>query len=47
MAEVAAEARAAADAVKSLGVALTTCTVPGTKPSTRLDDETIEVDPWG
>jgi dihydroxyacetone kinase len=37
---VLAEARACADSVRSLGIALTTCTVPGTKPSQRLADPT-------
>mmetsp|Transcript_22186 Transcript_22186/g.64401 ORF Transcript_22186/g.64401 Transcript_22186/m.64401 type:complete len:565 (-) Transcript_22186:139-1833(-) len=43
LAEVAAEARAAAEAVKSLGVALTTCTVPGGTPDTRLDGDAVEL----
>ena len=40
---VAAEATNAAETVKTLGVAMTTCTVPGTAPSDRLDAETIEI----
>jgi len=35
------EAQAAADSVKSLGVALTTCTVPGTPSSDRLADPNV------
>lgn len=41
--EVVAEARAAAASVGTMGVALTTCTLPGTKPSDRLADGLIEV----
>jgi len=40
---VAAEATNAAETVKTLGVAMTTCTVPGTAPSDRLDSQTIEI----
>ena len=40
---VAAEATNAAETVKTLGVAMTTCTVPGSAPSGRLDAETIEI----
>mmetsp|Transcript_4640 Transcript_4640/g.5542 ORF Transcript_4640/g.5542 Transcript_4640/m.5542 type:complete len:588 (-) Transcript_4640:619-2382(-) len=43
LAEVTAIARRVAASVRTLGTAMTTCTVPGTLPSTRLDDETIEV----
>ncbi|SFK70257.1 dihydroxyacetone kinase subunit DhaL [Geodermatophilus ruber] len=43
--EVAARARAAADAVRTMGVALSACTVPGTaRPSFQLTDGEIE---WG
>ena len=42
--DVHAEATAAADKVRSMGVAFTTCTVPGAPPSDRLaDDLTYEV----
>lgn len=42
--EVHAEATVAADKVRSMGVAFTTCTVPGTPPSDRLADaNTYEV----
>lgn len=43
LAEVAAAAREAAEAVRTLGTALTTCTVPGTAPSDRLDAQTMEM----
>lgn len=43
LAEVKAEAVAAAAAMGSLGVALTTCTVPGSAPSSRLDGEEVEL----
>ena len=43
LAGVAAAARDAAELVKSLGTAMTTCTVPGTAPSNRLDSSTIEI----
>lgn len=43
LSEVAAMARSTAAAVKTLGVAMTTCTVPGTAISKRLDSKTIEV----
>lgn len=39
--EVHAEATAAADKVRSMGVAFTTCTVPGAPPSDRLADPAI------
>lgn len=41
--EVAAEAQAAADAVRSLGVATSVCTVPGQTRSDRLDGMVIEI----
>lgn len=37
------EANRAAESIGTLGVALTTCTLPGCPPSDRLDDSTIEV----
>lgn len=43
LAEVKAEAAAAAVAMGSLGVALSTCTVPGTAASSRLDGEVVEL----
>lgn len=41
--QVVAEADAASKNVGTLGVALTTCTLPGQQPSLRLDADTIEV----
>jgi dihydroxyacetone kinase len=41
--EVHAAAKVAAESVKTLGVAMTTCTVPGTASSDRLDKDTIEI----
>lgn len=41
--QVMAETAAAAQNVGTLGVALTTCTLPGQRPSSRLDADTIEV----
>lgn len=41
--QVVAETAAAAQNVGTLGVALTTCTLPGQRPSSRLDADTIEV----
>ncbi len=41
LADVCKEAKECADSVKSLGVALTTCTVPGAPPSDRLLDDSI------
>lgn len=43
LAEVKAEAAAAAGAMGTLGVALTTCTVPGSAPSSRLDGDVLEL----
>lgn len=43
LAAVAGVAREAANAVRTLGTALTTCTVPGTMPSDRLDSVTMEM----
>lgn len=43
LAEVKAEAEAAATSMGSLGVALSTCTVPGTAPSSRLDGDVVEL----
>ena len=43
LAEVKAEAAAAAAAMGSLGVALTTCTVPGSAPSSRLSGDEVEL----
>lgn len=40
LSKVLAEAQACADSVRSLGIALTTCTVPGAPPSQRLADPT-------
>ncbi len=41
LAEVLKEAQECADVVRTLGVALTTCTVPGAPPSDRLVDDSI------
>ena len=41
--EVAAEARAAAAAVRSIGIATSVCTVPGQAKSSRLDGAVIEI----
>jgi hypothetical protein len=41
--EVTAQARAAADNVASMGVALSTCTLPGNAPNTRLDGDLVEI----
>eukprot|EP00752_Nemacystus_decipiens_P007043 g6316.t1 len=41
--EVVAETEAASQNVGTLGVALTTCTLPGQEPSSRLDADTIEI----
>jgi len=41
--QVTAEARAAADSVASMGVALTTCTLPGAAPNPRLDGDLVEI----
>ncbi|CAM9253871.1 unnamed protein product [Scytosiphon promiscuus] len=41
--EVLAETESASRNVGTLGVALTTCTLPGQQPSSRLDKDTIEV----
>jgi len=41
--EVTAEARAAAECVASMGVALSTCTLPGQAPSSRLDGDLVEI----
>jgi dihydroxyacetone kinase len=41
--EVTAEARAAAESVATMGVALTTCTLPGLAPNPRLDGDVIEI----
>ena len=41
--EVRAEAEATAGAVGSMGVALTTCTVPGGEASTRIGEGEMEV----
>eukprot|EP00617_Octactis_speculum_P027802 CAMPEP_0185744660 /NCGR_PEP_ID=MMETSP1174-20130828/2800_1 /TAXON_ID=35687 /ORGANISM="Dictyocha speculum, Strain CCMP1381" /LENGTH=712 /DNA_ID=CAMNT_0028418175 /DNA_START=19 /DNA_END=2157 /DNA_ORIENTATION=- len=41
--EVAAVARSAAAAVKTLATSMTTCTVPGTTPTDYLDNKTIEM----
>eukprot|EP00903_Cladosiphon_okamuranus_P013498 g12572.t1 len=41
--EVVAETEAASQNVGTLGVALTTCTLPGQEPSSRLDAATIEI----
>lgn len=43
LAAVAAAARDAAEAVRTLGTALTTCTVPGTAPSDRLSSNMMEM----
>lgn len=43
--QVVAETEAASQNVGTLGVALTTCTLPGQEPSSRLNADTIEV--WG
>ena len=43
LAEVAAAARSAAESVGSMGVALTTCTVPGGKPSDRIGENEMEL----
>ena len=43
LAEVTAEARAAADNVGSMGVALSTCTLPGAAPNARLDGDLVEI----
>lgn len=44
--KVVAETLTASQNVGTLGVALTTCTLPGQEPSGRLDAETIEVGLW-
>ena len=41
--EVTAEARAAAESVASMGVALSTCTLPGNLPNARLDGDLVEI----
>ena len=41
--EVTAEARSAAEDVASMGVALTTCTLPGAATNTRLDGDVVEI----
>ncbi|CAM9723326.1 unnamed protein product [Ectocarpus sp. 12 AP-2014] len=41
--EVLAETASASQNVGTLGVALTTCTLPGQRPSSRLDADTIEI----
>jgi dihydroxyacetone kinase len=43
LAQVTAEARAAADGVASMGVALTTCTLPGAAVNTRLEGDVVEI----
>jgi dihydroxyacetone kinase len=41
--QVTAEARAAAEGVASMGVALTTCTLPGAAVNTRLEGDVVEI----
>lgn len=41
--DVTAQARDAADNVASMGVALSTCTLPGSAPNTRLDGDLVEI----
>ncbi len=43
LAQVAEAAKMAASKVKTLGVAMTTCSIPGNALSSRLDDTTIEI----